>query len=79
MHWGHPLPLHNIEAVVVSTIKHMCCIGQILTPTQGLALVNSTIEVTDAQKYLVEFKIKIAIIPENRTMIRLALDIGTSS
>ena len=57
----------------------MCCIRQSFTPIQGIALVDSMIKGTDTQKDLVEFKIKIAILQENRTLIRLALDIGTTS
>ena len=58
MHRGHPSPLHNIKADVVSNIKQTCCIEQSLTPTQVLYIVNSMIEGTDAQKYLVEYKRK---------------------
>ena len=79
MHRGDPSPLHNIKAAVVSTIKHICFIQHSLTLTQGLTLVNIMIKGTDTQKYLVQFKIKIAILTEKMTIIRLALDIGTAS
>ena len=47
-HCGHISPLVSIEPIVVSTIKQMCRIHHCLTPTQGIALVNSMIEDMEA-------------------------------
>ena len=48
-HRGHTSPLISLEQSVMTTIKQMCRIRQCLTPTQGIALVNSMIIDTDEQ------------------------------
>ena len=53
---GHTTPLLDMEPVFVSTIKQMCQIRQCLTPPQGIDLVNSMIDGTEAQEKLVKFK-----------------------
>ena len=55
-HRGHTSPLLGFEPAVLTTIKQMCRIRQSLTPTQGIALVNSMIIDTDEQRQLVEWK-----------------------
>ena len=58
-HRGYTSPLISLEHGIISIIKKMCCIIQSLTPTQGLDLVNSMIENTEAQRMLVRWKNKI--------------------
>lgn len=49
-HYGHTTMLLNMEPICVSTIKQMCQISSWLTPHIGIALVNSMIHGTEAQK-----------------------------
>ena len=57
---GHKSPLLSIEDTVVDILLQMARIRQSLTPTRGLALVNSLIEDQPIQKNLIEWKEKIS-------------------
>ena len=53
---GHQSPLLPLELLFVATIIQMARIRQSLSPSQGLALVNSMLDGTLEQKSLLTFK-----------------------
>ena len=57
-HGGHSSPLESLDDTIVDLILMMARIRQCLTPSSGLALVNSMIDGQPTQQDLIEWKKK---------------------
>ena len=68
-HPGQILPLHSIEPRIVKVLIQMSLIGESLTPSKDITLINDLIEGTSHQKKLVDWKMVHTKVTESKQQL----------